>query len=176
MFNEPELDQRKRDAWSEQECKELGHSRHLLRSRPHRITRRCPFVCPPPSSGPGRSLGSDQWTSAAGPLPQLRSASLIIKRSNTATPVLWCRCTELRTRTKISSVLPEECMRYIVEPFIAQLVTITERESLFFFEFRVSKCVVCDFTSLTCVDIYFGYIYQLFTLLINVKLFRHKNG
>jgi hypothetical protein len=60
-------------------------------------------------------LGSDQWRDPAGPLPQPRAASLIIQRSNTATPVLWCRCTELRTRREISSVLPAERLRWLLE-------------------------------------------------------------
>lgn len=86
----------------------------LLRSWPRRITRRCLPRGPPPT-GSGRSLGSDQWRDPAGPLPQPRAASLIIQRSNTATPVLWCRCTELRTRREISSVLPAERLRWLLE-------------------------------------------------------------
>jgi hypothetical protein len=37
--------------------------------------------------------------------------------SNTATPVLWCRCSELRTRTEISSVLPAVQLRFLLELF-----------------------------------------------------------
>ncbi|KDR08560.1 Early endosome antigen 1 [Zootermopsis nevadensis] len=89
----------------------------------HRITRRYPLPVPVPIAlvvqwDPINEQQQKQLVHC----PKLaQHPSLIMKRSDIAALVLWCRCTELRTRSEISSVLPVECMRFLIEPFVIQL-------------------------------------------------------